>query len=156
MRKIAASRYILSHIGYLWCSQSCSIMKGYIMPRPRTRSDLSIAELENILSATRVKVARLERKRATLQRKLDAIDGEIAEMGGVGRRGGRVRNDKSLNETLVEVLSKGPMKVADLVAAVKSTGYRSNSANFRGIVNQALIKDKRFVSQSRGLYQLKK
>jgi hypothetical protein len=29
---------------------------------------------------------------------------------------------------------------------VVAGGYRSNIANFKGIVNQALIKDKRFVS----------
>jgi hypothetical protein len=48
------------------------------------------------------------------------------------------------------------MKVGDIADAVQSKGYRSNSANFRGIVNQALIKDKRFGAASRGLYQLKK
>ena len=62
------------------------------------------------------------------------------------------------HETLVEVLQKAgePMKVSDIADAVQSTGYRSNSANFRGIVNQLLIKDKRFTSPSRSLYQMKK
>src|SRR5580658_6418120 len=101
------------------------------MPRPRTRSDLSIAELENILNVSRSKLAVLERKRNKLQKKLDAIDADIASLGG----GGRVRNEKSLNEMLVEVFTaKGtPMKVAELVDAVKAKGYRSKSANFRGI-----------------------
>ena len=41
--------------------------------------------------------------------------------------------------------------------AVKANGYRSSSDNFRGIVNQTLIKEKkRFTAPSRGLYQLKK
>jgi hypothetical protein len=33
-------------------------------------------------------------------------------------------------------------------------GYRSGSANFRSVVNIALIKEKRFRSAGRGLYQL--
>jgi len=129
------------------------------MSRPRNRVDLSIVELEKILDASRGKLALLERKRNKLRKKLDAIETEISSLGGnEGRRGGRVHNAQSLNETLVQVFTAkaGPMKVAELVDAVKGTGYRSNSANFRGIVNQTLIKDKRFASHSRGTYQLKK
>jgi hypothetical protein len=41
--------------------------------------------------------------------------------------------------------------------AVLATGYRSSSDNFRGIVNQMLIKDrKRFAQVERGIYQLNK
>ena len=46
--------------------------------------------------------------------------------------------------------------VARIAEAVQRGGYRSNSANFRAIVNQTLIKDKRFGSAGRGMYQLKK
>ena len=48
------------------------------------------------------------------------------------------------------------MKVGDIAEAVQGGGYRTNSANFRGIVNQTLIKDKRFTSAGRGVYQMKK
>jgi hypothetical protein len=34
--------------------------------------------------------------------------------------------------------------------------YRSNGANFRGIVNQTLIKESQFTSVGRGMYRLKK
>ena len=45
----------------------------------------------------------------------------------------------------------------DIVDGVLGSGYRSSSANFRGIVNQTLIKEKKkFTSPSRGMYQLKK
>src|SRR3712207_8218784 len=47
------------------------------------------------------------------------------------------------------------MSVGEIVEAVERSGYRSNSANFRGIVNQTLIKDKRFQQAGRGQYQLK-
>jgi len=62
------------------------------------------------------------------------------------------------DDALVAVLKKasGAVRVADIVKGVLSTGYRSTSANFRGIVNQALIKDKRFAKAgARGTYQLK-
>ena len=57
-----------------------------------------------------------------------------------------------------ELLSKSgkPMQVGDILQKVEDAGYHSRSANFRGIVNQTLIKDKRFTSAGRGLYQLKK
>ncbi len=71
--------------------------------------------------------------------------------------GGRVRNQKSLADSIQEVLEKTgkPMKVGDITDAVKAGGYQSNSANFRAIVNQMLIKDKRFKSPSRTFYQLR-
>ena len=48
------------------------------------------------------------------------------------------------------------MRVGEIVEAVQAGGYRSNSANFRGIVNQTLIKErKRFAAADRGLYQLR-
>jgi hypothetical protein len=64
----------------------------------------------------------------------------------------------SLVAALESVMKKGdPMGVGDIVDAVQSSGYRSRSANFRGIVNQTLIKEKkRFSSPGRGMYQLKK
>jgi ribonuclease PH len=48
------------------------------------------------------------------------------------------------------------LPVGDIVTAVLRKGYRTNSANFRGIVNQTLIKEKQFSSAGRGIYQLKK
>jgi hypothetical protein len=47
------------------------------------------------------------------------------------------------------------VSVGDIAERVQASGYRSSSANFRGIVNQALVKDKRFVSTARGMYGLR-
>ncbi len=128
----------------------------------RTASDgLSIDQLEQMLNARRSQIQKLERQRSKIARKLDAIEDRIRQLGGMGRGGrstGRARNEQSLIE-VIEFVLKGaakPLKVGDIVEAVKSRGYRSRSANFRGIVNQTLIKDKRFASASRGVYQLKK
>jgi hypothetical protein len=133
------------------------------MARPRIGSDnLTIAQLEALLEKRRSKVGKFERQRAKLQKKLEALDAKIASMGGsagaVGGHRGRAKNDKSLPECIVEVLTAHgkPMKVTEVSDAVLKMGYKTNSPKFRGIVNQSLIKDKRFHAASRGFYQLKK
>ena len=132
------------------------------MARPSSLNSLSIAQLKNIIASRESEISRLERQRAKIARKLSQIDSRIISLGGDGRMratvSGRVRNAKSLPEMLVSVLSKSSkaMGVGDIADAVRSGGYKTNSANFRGIVNQTLIKDKRFNSAARGVYQLKK
>ncbi len=130
------------------------------MPRGR-RGGLSISELERMLSQQKSALSKLEKQRAEQQRKLDAIDNEIAKLGGSGGGGrstGRVRNGLSLIASMEAVLrGKAAMSVGDIMEAVLASGYRSNSPNFRGIVNQTLIKEKkRFSSAGRGIYQIKK
>lgn len=129
------------------------------MPRGRSGGLLSISALENMLQQRRAELAKLRKQRAGLERDLAKIDRRIESMGGSRSRGGRVRNEKSLTALMGEILGKAgkPMPVGDIVAKVQAAGYRSNSANFRGIVNQTLIKErKQFASAGRGLYQLKK
>jgi hypothetical protein len=115
------------------------------------------------MRSRRGEMAKLTRKREKLLRQLDAVDEQIASVsGGAGTGGGgagsRARNKISLQEAILQVLTKsgGAMSVGDILDKVSATGYRSTSANFRGIVNQTLIKDKRFVSTGRGMYQVKK
>ena len=135
------------------------------MARPPTVG-FNIAQLERILHDRRSALNRLERQRSELQRKLQGVERHIIRVqgslrGGLrGRRGGgiRARNDQSLVEAIEGVMrgSGKPMRVGDIVEAVQATGYRSNSDNFRGIVNQTLIKErKRFGQVERGPYQLK-
>jgi hypothetical protein len=133
------------------------------MARPSTGANLNIAQLEQILNNRKSELIRLEKLRKELLKKLASVESEITKIGGAAgthRGSGRVRNEKSLPETLEEVLRAGgkPMKVGDIADAVLATGYRSNSANFRAIINQTLIKErKRFVSSgARGTYQLRK
>lgn len=140
------------------------------MPRGKSVG-LSISDLEQMLSQRRASLQKLTKQRSGAQRKVDAIDREIARLGGNGlvRRGrppgsgssgggGRAHNETSLAVAIESALKKGDaMSVGDIVEAVKSGGYRSSSDNFRGIVNQTLIKErKRFTSPGRGMYQLKK
>ena len=134
---------------------------------PRGKSVFSISDLERMLNDRRSTISKLQKQRATVQQRLNEIDREISKMGGAGAgpsrsngsvtAGGRTRNHMSLGDAIAAALDgKEPMAVGDIVSAVEKSGYRSSSANFRGIVNQTLIKDKRFNAASRGLYQAKK
>lgn len=142
------------------------------MARTRSTVDFSLAQLERLVRTRRTEMVRLTRQRDKLRKRLDDLNDRISEIaggpgfaGGMGGRGiggggggGRARNDVSLQDAIHQVLSKAsaPLGVGDIMEKVRAAGYRSNSANFRGIVNQTLIKDKRFSSAARGMYQLKK
>jgi hypothetical protein len=133
------------------------------MPRFASGTNLSIQQLERILRARRTELQRLGRRRLKIARQLSRIDSQMRDLGGdfggggLGG-GGRVRNEQSLVKMIEGVLGKTakPMNVGDIAAEVQRRGYKSNSANFRGIVNQTLIKEKQFSQASRGMYQLKK
>src|SRR3954464_8002392 len=117
------------------------------MPRGSNGVNLTVDQLERMLNQRRRELSRLTRKRATAQRRLEDIDDKIRRLGGSGisMRGGgrRARNDQSLVEVIHGVLQKSgrPLRVSAIAEAANEAGYRSNSANFRGIVNQMLIKD---------------
>ena len=144
------------------------------MARPASGTNLTIAQLQRVLDNKMSELNKLERQRNDLQRKLSALDRQIERVGGgianVGRRGAggggagsgggpgsRPRNERNLLDTIEGVLREGgkPMKVQEILDGVLATGYRSGSANFRGIINQTLIKDKRFGQVERGTYELK-
>ncbi len=133
------------------------------MARPARKDVLSVSQLETLLARRKSEIGDLSKERSSLQKKIDAIDDRLRQLGGgAGGRGGpgrsRARNDRSLVDVMEEVLAKTgkAMRVSEISDNVQATGYRSTSANFRSIVNQMLIKDKRFNSPARGLYQLKK
>ena len=125
--------------------------------------------MEGILEQRRTELQKLHDQRSEVEKKLNAIDRQISKLEGaqLGRRrgggggGGGVRpqNEKPLPDVMEQVMREAgkPMRVGEIVDAVLATGYKSGSANFKGIVNQALIKDrKRFGQVERGVYQLKK
>ena len=132
------------------------------MARPRNGSELTVAQLEKLLANRKSELDGLFKDRAKLEKQIDAVNEKISRLGGGSmskRTGGRAKNSMSLIDAIAEVLTKagGPVGVGDIVGGVTEVGYRSTSANFRGIVNQTLIKErKRFLSTARGMYQLKK
>lgn len=134
------------------------------MGRPRAGSELSLSQLEQMLADRRSQISSLERERTQALKHLREIDLRIKNLGGHSSAaprgappGARVKNDKSLAETIQDVLSGGGAKgVGEIVDSVLATGYKTNARNFRNIVNQVLIKDDRFASPVRAKYQLKK
>jgi DNA-binding transcriptional MerR regulator len=123
------------------------------------KGGLSILELEALLQERRSAVQKLHKQRAELQKKLDQVDKEITRLGGSTEprtAGGRIRNGISLVAAMEGVLrGKSPMRVGEILDAVLAGGYQSTSANFRGIVNQTLIKEKQFKQVGRGVYTVK-
>jgi ABC-type transporter Mla subunit MlaD len=135
------------------------------MARNIAHSDLTITVLEQMLAKRRAELSRLTKERAQIVKQLAAVDAQLHAVGGSSdkastvTRSGRARNDKSLVSTLEEVLSKSnkPLSVGDIVQGVLDSGYHSTAANFRAMVNQTLIRErKRFASPERALYILKK
>ena len=134
------------------------------MPRGRPKKQHSISELQTMLKDRRKQRSKLLGEKKKLQAKIDQVDrklanldGEAAAAGNGAMPGTRSRNAKNLPDAIEEVMRKkgSAMGIADIASAVQANGYESTSANFRGIVNQALIKDDRFTSESRGKYVVK-
>lgn len=107
------------------------------------RRDELLAELDEIniqLGGGRVVRRKAGKKKAGRPRRA-----------GAGRK--RPKNKMNLVEALALVLKGKQMSVTDVAAAVQKAGYKTSSANFRTIVNQALIKNtKVFKKVSRGMY----
>ena len=55
------------------------------MARPSTGANLNIAQLEEILDQRRSTIGKLEKQKADLQKKIDALDREIEKVGGSTR-----------------------------------------------------------------------
>ncbi len=129
------------------------------MPITLRSANLSIGELERLLRKRQREVDSLTRKRAKVEKKLRALDERIRAASGTGsiKGGGRAKNEVTLIDA-IETAFKGaakPLTVGEIVDRVTSSGYQSSSVNFRGIVNQTLIKAKQFKNAGRGVYGLK-
>lgn len=134
------------------------------------RSRTGIVTLEDIKKevAKRQKtVDALAKRRARLLDELGEVDGELRRLGGVIGANGRIvaltgpgrkrpRNEMNLANSLAKVLANKAMSVTEVAEAVQEAGYATTSPNFRTIVNQTLIKDRRFKRVSRGRYTVNK
>src|SRR5688572_5261220 len=118
------------------------------MARTASPTDMSISDLERLLRLRQRELDALMRRRKRLERKLAALDERLARLEGPGGgrhrglsagngTGKRARNEVPLTEAIERVLGKarGPLSVGEIVAGVLASGYRSMSANFRGVVN---------------------
>ena len=124
-----------------------------------TPASMSTAELQAELQRRERNVRRLERRREKLLADLNEVEQSLAAEGALSASGGirrRPRNEKSLVESLADVLKGKEMSVTEVTQAVQEAGYMTTAANFRTIVNQALIREnKRFKKVSRGRYTAK-
>jgi hypothetical protein len=99
-------------------------------------------------------------KLSRLESRISDYGGSIASALGRGRgrgrrRGGRAHNEMSLPEALQRLLRGKTMSVTEASVAVQRAGYRTGAANFRTMVNAALLKGDRFRKVSRGKYTSK-
>jgi hypothetical protein len=108
----------------------------------KASADLTVAELERILTTRRSALQELNKRRAKVQKELDKIDGEIHILTGTsgGRRGRRTRNKLSLREMVLDLLkkSKKGYTLADLSRTILDSGYKTASTNFRNVLYQCL------------------
>jgi hypothetical protein len=119
-------------------------------------STISADALRAELNRRQHGVRRLEKQYDRTLAKLNRLKQQIDAQGGnSGGRGRRARNNVSLVEALAQVLKGKTLGVPEAADAVLASGYSSNAANFRLIVNQALIKSDRFKKVSRGQYTAK-
>jgi hypothetical protein len=101
--------------------------------------ELTVPELERMLTSHRTTLRDLEARRAKLKTELDRVDAEIKALTGttVARRG---RNKQSLRLTVLELLknnSKG-YALPDLCQTILDSGYQTTSTNFRNVLYQCL------------------
>ncbi len=98
----------------------------------------------------------LLKRKARLLARLSEVEEQIRRDGiaaGASGAGSRPRNEMNLVESLAKVLKGKTLSVTKAAEAVQAAGYRTVAANFRTIVNQALIKNKKvFKKIERGQY----
>ncbi len=120
---------------------------------------MSTADLQAELHRRGKNIRKLERRRERLLGELAGVEAELAAEGALSSTGGirrRPRNEKNLVEALAQVLNGRTMSVTEATQAVQQAGYMTTAANFRTIVNQALIREKKvFKKVARGQYTTK-
>ena len=120
---------------------------------------VSMEELQAEMARRSKVVGRLERRRSKLHAEIAIVEAELGSFGALSASGGirrRPRNEMNLVDTLSKVLKNKTLSVTDAAQAARDSGYMTTAANFRTIVNQALIREKKsFKKISRGQYTAK-
>jgi hypothetical protein len=105
----------------------------------------------------------LTRERDSLRQRLASVEAMMRYLSGGGAPATTERlmagNSQTLVEALSDVLTKAskPLSVIEIMEKVEASGYRSRAADFRGVINQTLIREKkRFARIGRGTYALKR
>lgn len=128
-------------------------------------ADIPAAALAAELARRQRRIQTLQRRHQRLVTEAEKLRLEIEALGGsIGAAAGalrpiaeppRRRNPLGLIDALKAAFSGGVLSAGDAAKKVLEAGYRSNSSNFRQIVNQALAKGDHFERVERGLYRVK-
>lgn len=143
------------------------------MARTSGLANLTMKQLAAELARRQKALPRLLKKKTKLEKQIAALDGQIADVSGeaapagaVARRakklvakrkaGRKPAREGSLKWHLVRALAgtKG-LGIAEAVAAVEASGYKSQSKDFRLLVNQTLLNDPEFKKVKRGIFTVK-
>ncbi len=140
----------------------------------RKGSDLSVTQLERLLSDKKGELATLGQKKANLQAQLASVDKELDSLKGAnapaaapaparrkkkrGRRGKLPKNAQSLGAVVTGILGQTPkgLSLKDLVAAVLDSGYKTKAKNFSNVVYQCVYNTKTIYRDDKsGTHRLK-
>ncbi len=140
----------------------------------RKGSDLSVAQLERLLSTKKGELATLGQKKANLQAQLASVDRQLDSLQGANaseaapaparrkkkrrRRRKLPKNAQSLGAVVTGILGKTPkgLSLKDLVAAVLSSGYKTKAKNFSNVVYQCVYNAKTIYRDDKsGTHRLK-
>ena len=109
---------------------------------PKAAGVMTVSELEKMLEDRKVKAVELAKQRRDLQKQLEEIDRQLAEVMGAGRvvSRRRLKNGKSLRSHVLAILrkSKRGYSMAQLRTRILAAGYKSSSSNFRNVLYQCL------------------
>jgi hypothetical protein len=132
----------------------------------RKGSDLSVVQLERLLTDKKGELATLGQQKANLQAQLASVDKQLDSLQGAnapaaapapapapaparrkkkrGRRGKRPKNTQTLPEVVAGILGKTPkgLSLKDLVDAVHKSGYKTKAKNFSNVVYQCVYNAK--------------
>jgi hypothetical protein len=146
--------------------------KRAVKRRGASLANMTTDALASELARRERRLPALKRQHAELLGKLEAIEAEIAGIGGSGSAGAargrgrasgrrastggkRPRNTMNLEDFLADTLAGKTMSVTEVTAAVQAKGYKTTAANFRTIVNATLLKSKKIRKVARGQYTAK-
>lgn len=144
----------------------------------RKGSDLSVAQLERLLTDKKGELATLGQQKTNLQAQLASVDKQLDSLQGAnapaaapaaapaparrkkkrGRRGKRPKNTQTLPEVVAGILGKTPkgLNLKDLVAAVLGSGYKTKAKNFSNVVYQCVYNAKTIYRDDKsGTHRLK-
>jgi hypothetical protein len=135
----------------------------------KSANELSVAELERLLSGKRSQLDNLLRRReqlsqelSTVEEKINSVEGRKSEGTAVVRRTAkrrslRPKNDRSLKEVVVELLTENRkgLSLDELSRKVLETGYKTSSTKFKNTLYQCLYNAENIaLDKKNGLYHL--